>query len=168
MASPTSVRIRNYDVGFGDCFLLTFGYAGNVRRHVLIDFGSHPAPKRKNAGDMPAIAAHIAKECGKDLKAVVATHRHADHISGFTTKKGGAGPGDIIRKCAPDVVIQPWTEHPDAATKATSLGGLGKDDGQAITALRDIQGFMQSVVDYAKDAKGWSKSLKNELAFLGS
>ena len=91
MATPKSVRIRSYDVGFGDCFLLTFEYSAADRRHVLIDFGSFPKPKRKHAGDMKAIAAHIAQECGTDLRAVVATHRHADHVSGFARNKAGNG-----------------------------------------------------------------------------
>jgi hypothetical protein len=26
-AAPTQVRVRSYNVGFGDCFLLTFSYA---------------------------------------------------------------------------------------------------------------------------------------------
>ena len=36
-----TVRVRMYQVGFGDCFLLSFEYAGQApARHVLIDFGS--------------------------------------------------------------------------------------------------------------------------------
>jgi glyoxylase-like metal-dependent hydrolase (beta-lactamase superfamily II) len=89
-ARPKSVRIRAYDVGFGDCFLLSFRYATR-ERHVLIDFGSFPKPKRKSAGNMVAIAEHIRATCKGRLDAVVATHRHADHISGFATKKNGGG-----------------------------------------------------------------------------
>ena len=37
-----TVRVRMYQVGFGDCFLLSFEYAGQAEpaRHVLIDFGT--------------------------------------------------------------------------------------------------------------------------------
>jgi hypothetical protein len=35
---PDSLTLRCYNVGFGDCFLLTFHY-GEDDRHVLIDFG---------------------------------------------------------------------------------------------------------------------------------
>jgi hypothetical protein len=38
--SPNGVAIRTYDVGFGDCFLLSFNYRNRSERHVLIDFGS--------------------------------------------------------------------------------------------------------------------------------
>ena len=44
---PTSVTIRSYQVGFGDCFLVSFNYGEDgkaERRHVLIDFGSTGLP----------------------------------------------------------------------------------------------------------------------------
>ena len=43
---PTSVEIRAYQVGFGDCFLLSFIYGEKDKRHVLIDFGTTGLPKR--------------------------------------------------------------------------------------------------------------------------
>ncbi len=46
---PTSVTIRSYQVGFGDCFLVSFNYGEDgtaARRHVLIDFGSTSLPKQ--------------------------------------------------------------------------------------------------------------------------
>src|SRR5262245_29569693 len=125
--SPSSIRIRAYDVGFGDCFLLTFNYA-TTKKHVLIDFGSFPAPKRKTAGNKEKIAQHIKKTCNGKLTAVVATHRHADHINGFATSPGGGGSGDIIRACKPEVVIQPWTEDPDLAVDAKGPQGFLSPD----------------------------------------
>ena len=167
MATPKSVRIRSYDVGFGDCFLLTFEYSAADRRHVLIDFGSFPKPKRKHAGDMKAIAAHIAQECGTDLRAVVATHRHADHVSGFARNKAGNGSGDVIRACKPDLVIQPWTEHPDLDPQAKGLGSFAPADKQHVAGLVDVQRFFGGVVEAARSARGWSAALRRELGFLG-
>ena len=41
---PRTVRLRAYNIGFGDCLLLTVTYAsgldGRRERHMLIDFGS--------------------------------------------------------------------------------------------------------------------------------
>ena len=113
---PTGpVQVRMYDVGFGDCFLLSVPYATGAR-HVLIDFGTtHGAP----SAHMLSVAKDIATTCGGKLTAVVATHRHRDHIEGFATRKGGKGPGDVIASLKPDLVIQPWTEHPKAAPDAT-------------------------------------------------
>ena len=123
---PKSLTIRSYQVGFGDCFLLTFHYTGKTGdRHVLIDFGSTGTKKNMGENLMMRVAEDIQKQCKGKLHAVVATHRHKDHISGFATKKNGKGSGDIIASCKPDVVLQPWTEHPkarvDAKTAPTNM-----------------------------------------------
>ena len=115
---PVSINIRTYQVGFGDCFLLSFTYP-NRERHVLVDFGSMRRPKGSTTRLMTDIANDIVKRCtpasGKPkLHVVVATHRHQDHISGFATRTSGKGPGDIIASLEPDAIVQPWTEHPDA------------------------------------------------------
>ena len=45
--APKKLTIRAYGVGFGDCFLLTFHYAGKTGdRHVLIDFGTTQKPPK--------------------------------------------------------------------------------------------------------------------------
>ena len=113
-ASPKSVEIRGYQVGFGDCFLLSFVYSATDKRHVLIDFGTTELPTRgtprkaaKASEHMPQVASHIAKVCGGHLSAVVATHRHADHISGFGTDTKTGKSGETIKALTPEVVLQP-------------------------------------------------------------
>lgn len=130
-ALPSEVAIRSYDVGFGDCFLLSFKYSRR-QRHVLIDFGSMSLPQGKigTGPYMARVAKQIQADCGGVLDAVVATHRHRDHISGFAmTGKGRSarGPGAIIRALKPKLVVQPWTEDPRAqkdAEQATGAAGL--------------------------------------------
>jgi|WetSurMetagenome_2_1015567.scaffolds.fasta_scaffold160880_1 hypothetical protein len=121
MASkPVSVAIRSYQVGFGDCFLLTFSYAKEPDRHVLIDFGTSKLPgSLKPSEHMPRVAEDIKNACGGRLDAVVVTHRHLDHLSGFATDGGNGGAGTTIAQCRPKVVVQPWTEDPKAAEDAT-------------------------------------------------
>jgi hypothetical protein len=165
-SKPTSLRLRAYDVGFGDCFLLTFVYPSS-ERHVLIDFGSFPKPKRKSAGNMVAIASHIAATCNNQLTAVVATHRHADHINGFATKTGGGGSGDIIRGCKPKAVIQPWTEHPDLATQASSPKGFVAADRRGVAALGEMQAFLQGMLTWLDATPRAVTGVRRELAFLG-
>jgi hypothetical protein len=75
---PTALEIRTFQVGFGDCFLLSFAYPKG-KRHVLIDFGSTGITERKKKGttakakNAPSQAAHMRKiadeisaVCGKD------------------------------------------------------------------------------------------------------
>jgi hypothetical protein len=165
--APKHIRIRAYDVGFGDCFLLTFHYSATDERHVLVDFGSFPKATRGKAGNMPEIAEHIKTTCGGRLTAVVATHRHADHINGFATTKNGQGPGDVIRRCQPDLVIQPWTEDPKLAPNAKGLVGFAPSDRKQISAIRDIRQFLGAMVQRLERVPPTWRAVRKELGFLG-
>jgi hypothetical protein len=160
---PTSVTIRSYQVGFGDCFLVSFNYgedAKAVRRHVLIDFGSTGLPK-KGGFTLDAVARDIKEKTGGKLTAVVATHRHRDHISGF-----GGKTGKLIAGLNPDVVVQPWTEDPRAKPGATA----------PTTALRDAKGFVGALAAMHEVARfslqeaaalRAPRTVKEQIAFLG-
>ena len=121
-AAPTSLTVRAYDVGFGDCFLLSFQYPSSAK-HILIDFGSMalPAGKTGSGPYMKRIANQIKADCGGKLTAVIATHRHKDHISGFSGD-GETSSGGIIKSLQPEIVLEPWTEDPDAAQDARKAG----------------------------------------------
>lgn len=169
--APQSVTLRSYDVGFGDCFLLTFHY-GTVDRHILIDFGSTrlPSGKPTTGKYLVQIANQIATDCQGKLHAVVATHRHKDHISGFTTSKG-AGPGDIIRALKPDLVIQPWTEHPEAARdakRAPSTATARARRALFVGALHDMNAYAGRALVASRRLRGRHlKAVKEQLEFLG-
>jgi glyoxylase-like metal-dependent hydrolase (beta-lactamase superfamily II) len=111
-ARPSSVRLRAYDVGFGDCLLVTVRYGsalpdGRRERHMLIDCGSIEAAS--TAGPSLAdIAGKVAEHCAGRLDVVVATHRHPDHVGGFADPAAR----DILRPLRPGVVIRPWTDLP--------------------------------------------------------
>jgi hypothetical protein len=108
--SPKSVRLRAYRVGFGDCMLLTVGYGGGTPdAHVLVDFGTKSAAK--NGPTMPQVAQQIVADCGGHLNAVVATHRHLDHIGGF----GNQAVMKVLGAVKPDLVVRPWTDIPSGA-----------------------------------------------------
>ena len=185
-SKPGRLRIRAYNVGFGDAFLLSFSYPNNSKgqsnkRHVLIDFGSTGLPEDVPADQLVRVARDIQKECGGEkgkLHVVVATHRHRDHISGFAT--GGDGTGEIIKGLSPDVVIQPWTEDPKAKRNATKLRLAGARaafaaDSKAafVGQLGDMHSVAAAVAaevehlnDKTKFAQGLSPGLTGQLQFL--
>lgn len=173
-ASPKSLSIRTYQVGFGDCFLLSFEYGSGNEKHVLVDFGSTSLPKDAPKTRMMDIALDIKKRTNGKLDAVVATHRHKDHISGFETKAGGKGTGDVIRSLKPDVVVQPWTENPKLEKEATgpkakSLAGSKRLSAASahISALTQMHEVAGQSLAAAKNARYFSSALREQLRFLG-
>lgn len=82
----TSIKIRMYNVGFGDAFLLTL-IQGAAMWRMLVDCGVHSQGKaRPLLSVVQAIIADLQAESpGKPptLDVLVATHHHADHIAGF-------------------------------------------------------------------------------------
>lgn len=139
---PKSLKLRMYQVGFGDSFLLTFGY-GTKNRHVLVDCGSNA----KHGYAIDEIAADILAVCKKEPVAIVATHRHKDHIAGF-----GGDAWKSIKKLAVERVIQPWTEHPDLDPDATAPGVAGTPAAQVVASLASLQALAQRIAELAPDA----------------
>jgi hypothetical protein len=83
-AAPGSLRVRMYRVGFGDFFLLTVPTAGGPQ-HVLIDCGvTSGTTGRGDIGTIKAAVADMAAETKSRLALVIVTHRHMDHIIGFS------------------------------------------------------------------------------------
>lgn len=171
---PVKVRLRAYNVGFGDCFLMTVKYDDDSERHALIDFGSTKLPK-EGPKSMRAVAEKIAQHSGGKLQMVAVTHRHADHMSGFAGTSG-----DVIRGLDPDLVVQPWTEHPNLDPKATAPagpGGMNAAGQRSSAAARDTVALLSEMSALARDvsARGQHltatgrgpKTIAQEISFLG-
>lgn len=170
MTTPVTATIRAYQMGFGDCFLLSFAYDDHSARHILIDFGSTAMP-RDTEVSLDEVAADIALQCGGELDIVVATHRHKDHISGFATRANGKGPGDVIRSLNPKRVIQPWTEAPDAPEGWEGPEGSSTAHAFALqrASLENMHAVAQAVVDRLDRAGGFDPRwpLADRLRFVG-
>jgi len=175
--SPAKLTIHAYNVGFGDCFLLVFDYPGGARR-LLIDFGSTAAPKGAGPAYMLDIANDIREQCKNadgsyKLDAVVATHRHRDHISGFATD-GDPSTGKIIASLKPDLVVQPWTEDPQAQPDGKTAASVFYEGGAKtlrthfLASLNDMQKVAAAVHREAlSPGHRFAVSTQKELAFLG-
>ncbi len=155
-----------YNMGFGDCFLLSFTYPRKAKkRHLLIDFGSTSKPVGKKTLSTAEIADDIALESGGKLHGIVATHRHRDHMSGFTTNEKGDGPGDVIRKLAPNVVVQPWTEAPDAPRDATAP--RPSSETAFTNGLLSAHAVAEALFHEATTSKRLSARAAKQIAFIG-
>lgn len=164
---PISLTIRAYQVGFGDAFLLSFDYGADGARHVLVDFGSTALPKEAPKDRMVAVARDVAEVCGGKLTAVVATHRHKDHISGFTRNKDGDS-GDIIFKLKPDIVLQPWTEDPKLEPGAT--GPVAVETGgkaMRVASLSNMHVVAGQMLGATERLGFLPTALKEQIEFIG-
>jgi len=137
MPALTGVKLFTYRVGFGDCFLLRFEYDDRPR-HVLVDFGSTAPASTAIGAQLEEIAKDIAVRCEGRLDAIVATHRHRDHVAGFAGK-----PWKVLSALGPKLVVLPWTEHPDAAVDAKvapsgSALAIGAASTAHVRALADL------------------------------
>lgn len=79
-----SLRIRMYRVGFGDFFLLTVPTETGPE-HILVDCGVfHGQTGHGDIDTIKAAVRHMAAETDSKLALIIVTHRHADHIIGFS------------------------------------------------------------------------------------
>lgn len=105
------LSIRMYHVGFGDCFLVRF-WKDDAPFTILFDCGSIT----EGAAQVTKVADNVITECSKGepgprIDLLIATHRHKDHVGGFSNP--------LWSKVTVGEVWMPWTEDPDdpAATK---------------------------------------------------
>jgi hypothetical protein len=95
-----------YRKWLGDCFLLTFRN-GESKTHIMIDCGAlsgTPEGKQK----ITDAVEDIVKETGGKLAALVVTHEHWDHVSGFSDAIGSFKKFSSIGE-----VWAAWTEDPN-------------------------------------------------------
>lgn len=162
--TPTLARVRMYQVGFGDSFLLSLEYPqalddGRTERHILIDFGSTRRPD--HGGDPDDVASLIAQHCNGTLDVIVVTHRHKDHLSGFGLK----GPSGVIDGLHPKLIVRSWTEDPAAAEDATGSSPLGERSRAFARALGQGQAFAARLnASVEQDRRGLAGSVRT-LAF---
>jgi beta-lactamase superfamily II metal-dependent hydrolase len=131
------LRIRIYNVGFGDAMLLTIpdreAAGTTVMRHILIDVGNVLQGTEGDDTVFGAVVAAILAELdGRPLDLYINTHEHMDHVQGLLSgAKQLFGDPDILRQklqtqyvwmtasSAPDY----YDTHPTARQKFTEALG---------------------------------------------
>jgi hypothetical protein len=108
--TPLEVRLRAYNVGFGDCILITVTYRDNHRRHMLVDFGSTKAAGTNLRTTANALRGETA---GEGIAVAIVTHQHRDHIAGFATKP--LRGDDPVAALQPKLLIRPWMDQSEPA-----------------------------------------------------
>lgn len=96
------IRIRMYDVGFGDCFWVDLPTTEGPRR-LLIDCGTNKAGRAKVREVVRDLLADARRPDGTCFDVVALSHRHRDHLSGFSEPGWAA--------VTPREVWLPWTEN---------------------------------------------------------
>jgi beta-lactamase superfamily II metal-dependent hydrolase len=86
-----SLRVRLYNVGFGDAILVSVpdrGAQGTVTRHLLIDVGNVLRAEENPAGGADDVFEPIVRDIlavldGRPLDLYIMTHEHLDHVQGL-------------------------------------------------------------------------------------
>jgi beta-lactamase superfamily II metal-dependent hydrolase len=147
-----TLRIRMYRQGLGDCFLLTFTNSDQKQHHMLIDCGVLPQSTGGNQR-LDLIAQNILAETGQHLDTVVATHEHADHVSGFKSASEFLGTDPEKKPAQPpriDRVWLAWTENKEdeqvkkilAKTESLGLAITAAMQGMAEAQSQPIQDLL--------------------------
>jgi len=145
------IRVRMYRVGFGDCFLLTVPSDAGPQ-HVLIDCGVTPGTTHKgDIGTIKDAVAHMAKETGNKLALVIMTHRHMDHIIGFSRC------ADVFKGFKVDAVWMPYweSEYDENASKfQAELTALAMDVQQHLALSAGASETVDEMLGMLRNATG--------------
>jgi hypothetical protein len=148
-----TVRARMYRQGLGDCFLLSFPRPEG-ESHVLIDCGVLTGTPDA-AARMRAVAESIVTTTGGRLDALVVTHQHWDHVSGFVQAE------DVFNRLNVSEVWLAWTEDP-ADELARELANRRR---KAVKAIESAASRLSGVAD--SSARRTFAALNGLLAFHG-
>ena len=100
------LRIRAYNVGFGDCLLIDAPAGGGRSVKILVDCGS--ISFGDTGVDTESLVNRLIADVTDDgvprIDVIVATHRHRDHVLGFGKPQW--------RDVEVGEVWLPWTENP--------------------------------------------------------
>src|SRR5258708_2338660 len=148
--NPAGLRVRMYRVGFGDFFLVTVPTDAGPK-HILIDCGVHS----KDTHSIAAAVDHMAQETGKHLALIIVTHRHADHVTGFSKCK------EVFKTFTVDRIWMSWYEDPKDDKALAIQANIAAVAGQLRQSLAargggDYLRMVENITEATMNAKGGS------------
>jgi ribonuclease BN (tRNA processing enzyme) len=152
------IDIRMYNVGFGDCFLVSLRDSSRKRPYrMLFDCGRLAGSRQTNEAAGETSFEGVIDQLINDVRdpaddtpkidVIVATHRHRDHIHGFSLQ-------DKWKQVEVTEVWLPWVEDPQnpfARSLVAKQELLANRTFHALTALRAAAGGNSSEADSAID-----------------
>jgi beta-lactamase superfamily II metal-dependent hydrolase len=132
--ATSAVRVRMYNVGFGDCFLVTFSTSERPYT-MLVDCGRHQAGASRTGPDFWSVVESLIADLpivdgARRIDVLAITNPHTDHVYGFSRP-------ELWKDISVGEVWMSWTRDPNAAgigqrpttnAKAfATLAELGKD-----------------------------------------
>jgi beta-lactamase superfamily II metal-dependent hydrolase len=175
-----ALRVRLYNVRFGDAVLVTVPDNGQTR-HILIDVGNVLSGKGgDDAVFKPVVEAIKAELGGKPLDLYVMTHEHMDHIQGLFFAKEKAGVeldvdfAWITASAAPDY----YDHHPDSKKKKLEATASYEQIAEYLQAAPDktLEGLMMNnnpratadCVEYLRGLAGTTTYVHRERDLAGT
>jgi hypothetical protein len=144
-APAQGVKVRMYRQGLGDCFLLAFPTADpNQSYYVLIDCGLVKGTPEGSLR-LKEVADDIRASTDGHVNLLVVTHRHYDHLAGFTLAK------DSFAQIKFDNLWLPWLENKDDS----DARAVWSATTQALAALNDVVKRPGLDVDHIKALLGF-------------
>ena len=146
-----------YRVGFGDFFLVSVPVAAGYK-HILIDCGVHS----KDVHSITAAVNHMAQETGRELALIIITHRHADHVTGFSKCK------DVFTTFKIERVWMSWYEDPTDKTALalqTNITAIATSLQHTLAARGDTGSDESHMIGNILDAMDASGGQQNPAAF---
>jgi len=142
--------VRMYRHGLGDCFLLAFANGSGHQKYVLVDCGVLLGTSNANE-KMRRVVENIADASGGRLHALVVTHEHWDHVSGFLQAQ------DVFTHIEVDELWLAWTED-----ESNALARELKERGRIA-----LDAISQSLAALDEDGSRYAARTKTLLGFYG-
>src|SRR5262245_33900546 len=151
------VRIRMYKQGLGDCFLLTFPREPRPF-HLLLDCGALNS-RHYDSELMRGVVRDIAEVTKGRIDALVATHEHWDHISGFHSSQAQ----ELFDDINVERVWVAWTENPDSEAAKELKKEFGKHKAAVQMAINRLPGRASNGGQFGL----YRKAISELFGFLG-